>query len=292
MEIGLNLPVATQCVTPPLLKEIAQQAEAAGMAEVYLGEHVVLFDDPNDPYPGSDDGVAFFASMINLPDPIVGLTYLAGCTERIRFGTGVALLPQRNPVYTAKHVATLDWLSGGRFDFVIGVGWSRDEFAACNVPFEDRGGRARDYLAVMKTLWCDPLSHFEGEFYSLAPCRQYPKPVQEPHPPLWFGGWSRAAFERVADFGSGWYGFDMTPEEVVANREKLARVLATRNRTIDEIKLVCGAWMKMPVAFDDLVAYAQSGVAQFVLSPNADTVDGIRRQLDEFADLTRRAAEL
>jgi hypothetical protein len=119
--------------------------EACGVKrpELYLGEHVVLFDDPADEYRQSDDGTAFFPSMANLPDPIQTLTYLAACTSRIRLATGVVILPQRNPVYTAKHVATLDWLSGGRFDFTIGTGWRSEEYAACATPFDARGERCR-----------------------------------------------------------------------------------------------------------------------------------------------------
>ena len=122
MQIGLNLPVVNPEAAPAVLRELSVRAEALGFAQLYLGEHVGLFDDPADDYRQSDDGKAFFASMANLPDPIQTLTWLSASTEMIRFATGVALLPQRNPVYTAKHVATLDWLSGGRFNFAIGSG--------------------------------------------------------------------------------------------------------------------------------------------------------------------------
>lgn len=283
MQIGVNLPVVNPEATPIVLRELAQRAEELGFAELYLGEHVVLFDDPADAYRQSDDGTAFFPSMANLPDPIQSLTHLAACTERIRLATGVALVPQRNPVYTAKHVATLDWLSGGRFDFGIGVGWSTDEYAACDVPFERRGDRCREYVAVMKTLWCDPVSSFSGEFYELAPCRQHPKPVQQPHPPLWFGGFGEATFRRVVDLGSGYYGFDQTPDEIGAVRRRIATLADAAGRSIDEITFSHGVYNKLPVTVDDVRAYGAVGVDQFVVSLVGPTVDDMREQLAWFA---------
>jgi probable F420-dependent oxidoreductase len=130
------------------------------------------------------------------------LAFLAAHTARVRLGTGICLVPQRNPVYTAKEVATVDWLSGGRFDFGVGVGWLAEEFRALDVAFERRGDRCREYLDVMRRLWCDSVSAFAGSFYDLPASRQYPKPVQQPHPPICFGGESDAAMRRVADEAS------------------------------------------------------------------------------------------
>ena len=192
MDLALNLPVVHPAVTGAVLGDLAARAEELGYTALYLGEHVVLFDAPDDEYPGSDTGEAFFPADSSLPDPLTAHAYLAGRTERIRLATGVMLVPQRNPVYTAKHAATLDWVSGGRLDLGIGVGWSRDEYRACDVPFARRFDRVVDYVGVMRTLWEDPRSEFSGEFYELERCRQYPKPVQQPLP-LWFGGWSEPA---------------------------------------------------------------------------------------------------
>ena len=282
MDIGLNLPVVNPEATPAFLRELAQRAEELGFAELYLGEHVVLFDDPADEYRQSDDGTAFFASQANLPDPIQTLTYFAACTEKIRLATGVALIPQRNPVYTAKHVATLDWLSGGRFDFAIGVGWSTEEYAACDVPWANRGDRCREYVEIMKRLWCDPVASFSGRFYELAPCRQHPKPVQQPHPPLWFGGFGDATYRRVADLGSGYYGFDQTPDEIAAVRFRIAELLAVRGRSIDEITISHGVYNKLPISVEQLDAYRAAGVDQLVVSLVGPSADDMREQLARF----------
>jgi len=282
MDIGLNLPVGP-AVTPSLLKTIAQRAEALGFAELYLGEHVVLFDQPADAYPSSDDGNAFFPADTNLPDPLVAHAFIAAATTRIRLATGVLLLPQRNPVYTAKHVATLDWLSGGRFDFTIGLGWSREEFDACGVPWAERGARAEEYVAVMRSLWRDPVSAFAGRFYTLPPCRQYPKPVQKPHPPLWFGGWSDAALRRTAALGDGWYGFDMAADVVAAHVARLSALLAAQGRPASSVKIVCGGYSLQPRTIEELAAYRQAGVEQFVLSLTEYEPSAMLEQLESLA---------
>jgi probable F420-dependent oxidoreductase len=283
MEIGLNLPVSNPSVTPEILREIAVVAEVKGFAELYLGEHVVQFDKPSDGYPSSDDGEAFFPASAPLPDPLVTHAFIAACTRRIRLATGVMLLPQRNPVYTAKHVATLDWLSGGRFDCTIGLGWSSEEFEACDVPWAERGARAEDYVGVMRSLWSDPVSSFEGRFYSLKPCRQYPKPVQRPHPPLWFGGWTDAALSRAARLGNGWYGFDLAAEAVAERIARLRTFIAEQGRPADSIKICCGGYSLQPTSIAGLRAYHDAGVQQFVFTPTETEPAKIIAQLDHLA---------
>jgi probable F420-dependent oxidoreductase len=283
VEIGLNLPVSP-AATPAVLKEIARRAEALGFAELYLGEHVVLFDQPADDYPSSDDGKAFFPADTSLPDPLVAHAFIAAATERIRLATGVMLLPQRNPVYTAKHVATLDWLSGGRFDLTIGIGWSRDEFQACGVPWEQRGLRAEEYVEVMRRLWTDSVSEFSGRFYTLPACRQYPKPVQKPHPPLWFGGWSEAALDRTARLGNGWYGFDMPADAVADYVARLRAMLTAHGRSEDALKISCGGYALMPRSLDQLAAYKRAGVEQFVFSLTAAGAEGMVAEVESLAE--------
>ena len=280
MELGLNLPVAHPAVTPGMLRDMARQAEDLDFAEVYLGEHVVLFDEPVDRYPGSETGAAFFPATLPIPDPLVGLAFVAACTERIRLATGVMLLPQRNPVYTAKHIATVDWLSQGRLDVAIGIGWSSEEFAACGVPWVDRGARCDEYVEVMRALWNQEISEHHGALYQLEPCRQYPKPVQDPHPPLWFGGVSDRALDRVARLGDGWYGFDLSPELVADRLAVLRQLLEGCGRSLDDLTIAVGAYSLMPALRSNLAAYQAAGVDQFVISltsPNpADMASEIR----------------
>ena len=196
-----------------------------------MGEHVVLFEEYASSYPYAEDGRIPAPPGTGLLEPLNTLSFLAAHTTTVRLGTAMVLLPQRNPVYTAKEVATLDWLSNGRVDFGVGVGWLEEEFNAVNVPWPQRGRRTDEYLEVLRTLWCDETSAYEGEFYSLNPCQMFPKPVQQPHPPIHIGGESDAALARVARAGQGWHTFNRTPEELAEPLATLDRLLAEQGRT-------------------------------------------------------------
>src|SRR5262249_23233264 len=156
-------------------------------------------------YPYADNGRFPGGGDSGLLEPLTALGFLAAVTTNVRLGTGICLVAQRNPVYTAKQVADVDVLSGGRVDFGIGVGWLREEFDAVAMPFEHRGARTREHIEVMRTLWTEEVATYDGRFYTLPPSSMYPKPVQQPHPPIHVGGETEAAFARVADFGQGWY---------------------------------------------------------------------------------------
>src|SRR5205807_3887426 len=129
------------------------------------------------------------------------------------------------------------WLSNGRFDFGIGVGWLAEEYAAVAVPFDHRGDRCREYVEVMKRLWSDEVSAHKGRYYELPACRQYPKPAQRPHPPIHFGGESDAALRRVADLGQGWYTFNRLPDDVPERLAALGRLLEERGRSRSELEI-------------------------------------------------------
>jgi probable F420-dependent oxidoreductase len=283
VDVALNLPVAHAESNPALLGELAARAEELGFAELFLGEHVVLFDDFSDQYQGTDDGKPFFPSTSPLPDPLVAHAFIAARTERIRLGTGVMLLPQRNPVYTAKHAATLDWLSGGRVDLGVGIGWSTQEFEACNVPWDRRAARAEEYIEVIRTLWTQEISEFTGSYYSLPACRQYPKPVQRPHPPIWIGGWTDAALDRTARIGDGWYGFDLPFEQV---EERVARLRAScteHGRSFAQLSISMGGYGIQPRDRRELDAYARAGVGQFAFTLQSVHAEQMLVDLEELA---------
>ena len=182
MKFDLWMPTASPMTTAALLDAVAEGAEARGVGTIWVGEHVVLFEQYESHYPYAEDGRIPAPPGSGLLEPMVTLTYLAARTSTVRLGTAMLLLPQRNPVYTAKEVSSLDWLSGGRVDLGIGVGWLKEEFDVLNVPWERRGRRTDEYLEVLRTLWLDDTSSFHGEVYDLPPCEMYPKPVQQPPP--------------------------------------------------------------------------------------------------------------
>jgi probable F420-dependent oxidoreductase len=279
MRIGVFSGFASPVATPEYIETFARGAEERGFAEIWVAEHVVLFDEHASPYPYDTSGRFPITGEAGLLDPFPTLGLLAAVTERIRIGTGICLVPQRNPVYTAKQVATTDWLSNGRFDFGVGVGWLAEEFAALGAPFDHRGSRTVEYLEVMKSLWCDEVSSYRGRFYSLPECRQYPKPVQSPHPPIYFGGESDAALERVARIGQGWYGFGLAPDATAAHVKQLEQLLAPRNRSRAEVDVVISPYL-LPTTRDDVARYHEAGVDQLVLLAPARDRESIPALLD------------
>jgi probable F420-dependent oxidoreductase len=283
MRIGLFLPVTNPHYTPDLIALAGRGAEARGFHSLWLAEHVVLFDDYASQYPYTSDGRIPVSDEEGILEPIGTLSFLAAETETIRLGTGICLVPQRNPVYTAKEVANLDWLSGGRVDFGVGVGWLKEEYDAVDVDFERRGARCRAYLEVMRRLWCDAISEYQGEFYTLPPCRQYPKPIQKPHPPIHFGGESEAALRRVADLGQGWYGFNLDPDGVAEGMARLQVLLDERGRKREELLITtCPYTRKFEPNM--LGRYREAGVDQLNLLLLARNRDELERRLDQLAE--------
>ncbi|MDE0942847.1 MAG: LLM class F420-dependent oxidoreductase [Alphaproteobacteria bacterium] len=235
MEAGVFL--ALNDTTPPeIITQTAAAIEERGFHAIWVPEHVVLFDDYEPNYPYSPDGrIGNFGK--GMMEPFTALTYLAAHTKTVRLGTSICLITQRNPVYTAKQVADLDFLSNGRVNFGIGLGWLQEEFAALNVPWEKRGQRANEHIAVMKALWQDEVSSFEGELYQLPNCVMYPKPVQTPHPPIFVGGEGDAALRRTADLAQGWMGAGLNPDEIIERIATLHGFLRERGRSPDEVKI-------------------------------------------------------
>jgi probable F420-dependent oxidoreductase len=240
MKFDLWLPTASPMTTFDLLEGLGAEAEDRCISTVWVGEHVVLFADYTSRYPYAADGKIPAPPGSGLIDPIVTLSYLAAQTKSVRLGTAMLLLPQRNPVYTAKEVSSLDWLSGGRIDLGIGVGWLKEEFDALGVPWGRRGARTDEYIEVLRTLWCDETSSFDGESFRLPPCEMFPKPTQQPHPPLHIGGETDAAMRRTARIGQGWHTFNRSPEELAAGLRKLDGFLETAGRSRSELRItVC-----------------------------------------------------
>jgi len=252
------LPTANPFATPELLAEVGQEAERRGVHTIWVGEHVVSFDEHDSRYPYAADGRMPLPADSGLLEPFTTLAYLAAHTTRVRLGTAMCLVPQRNPVYTAKEVTTLDWLSGGRVDFGVGVGWQREEFEALGVPWDRRGARTDEYLEILRRLWCEDPSSFAGSSYSLPPCHQFPKPVQRPHPPLHFGGESDAALRRTARTGQGWHTFNRPPALLAEPMARLAELLDAEGRTRAEVTVtVCPYFQELSP--DTTSGYAAAG---------------------------------
>jgi probable F420-dependent oxidoreductase len=283
MKIGTFSTFMSPICTPDVIGDFARNAEDIGLDSIWMGEHVVLFDETENPYPGAANGKLPVPEGGGMLDTVATFGYLAAVTKKLRFGTGIALLPQRNPLYTAKEFATLDWLTQGRIDFGIGVGWCSEEVTACGYDFNTRGKRCDEMLEMFQQLWTQPVAEYHGEFYDLPPCRMDPKPVQKPHIPIIVGGHSEAGFRRAAKFGSGWYGFQMDLEATAQVIVKLDVALAKENRNRDNFELVITP--PYQVTADMVKGYQDIGVDRLIVHLGSQKPDRVKARLAEMQTL-------
>lgn len=209
----LGFPATTEAILQTALK-----AEAAGFDTLFVNDHVIVDDSPrSEPWR-------------NVYDPLMTLAYVAARTDRIRLGTSVLIMPYRNPIVTAKMVATLDQLSDGRAIVGIGAGWNEAEYAALDVPHQERGARTNEYLRLWKACWePDPVT-FHGRFFSFNDMHVSPKPVQQPHPPIWVGGSGRPSLRRAARFAEVWQPTPTPLPDLISNWQYLNDVSAEIGR--------------------------------------------------------------
>lgn len=283
MKISLFAPLANPVTDAETLASLGACVDECGFHTLWVAEHVVLFDNYASRYPYAADGRIPAGGENGILDPFTSLAFLSAVTQRVRLGTGICLVPQRNPVYTAKESANVDWLSGGRLDFGVGIGWLAEEFQATATPFENRAQRCRSYLEVIRRLWCDPVSEYKDDYYQLHPCRLYPKPVQDPHPPIFFGGESDAALRRVADLGQGWYGFNLEPEQLADRIGHLDGLLAQRGRSRSEIEIVVSPYL-LGCDFDKIQRYREAGADQVVVVGFASERQQVRPMIEGLAE--------
>jgi probable F420-dependent oxidoreductase len=289
MKIGVFATFMSPIATPTMVRDFGRRAESIGLDSIWMGEHVVLFDRNTFPYPSSKDGRIPVPEGGGMLDVVATFGFLASVTTRLRFGTGVALVPQRNPIYTAKEIATLDWLTEGRIDFGIGVGWNKEEVEACGYRWEDRGARCDEFLEVMRRLWTEPVVDFAGKWVKFETCRLDPKPIQQPHVPIIVGGYADAALRRAVRFGAGWYGFNRDP---AATKDMIARLdaaFAKAGRTRGpEFEIIITPPAAMPI--DAMQEYAEIGVHRLVLPLGSQRAEKVDVRLQEIERLVPRAA--
>ena len=246
MQYGLTLPGRGPLATPDNLAIIAERAEALGYYMVLFGDHIVVPRHITSTYPYTADGAFPGSGSGEAMEQLTVLAFLAGQTHTIRLVTSVIIVPHRPPLVAAKALATLDVLSKGRLIVGIGVGWMREEFEALGLPpFAERGAVTDEYLRAFKELWTSEHPTFEGQYCRFANMDFLPKPVQQPHPPIWVGGESPRALRRTATLANGWYPigsnprFPMgTPAQLAAGIERLAAYAREVGRNAAELDIV------------------------------------------------------
>jgi probable F420-dependent oxidoreductase len=287
------------------LTTLARRAEALDYDSVFVTDRLLIPAAETTAYPYSPTGAFPLGPDEPWLEPLTAVTYLAAVTARIRIGTSVLVIPYRNPVVTAKALATADHLSGGRIILGAGIGWWREEFAALGVPFEDRAARTVEALRLMKEIWTQPRVRFEGRFGRVAEAGGTgPRPVQQPHIPIWIGGHGPAALRRVVEVADGWHPLGLRPPVALHPAEMAAAVRQLRDLATaagrDPLALTVA--FKAPVRFDpapprerpplagsddqiaeDLSAYVAAGVDHFVLDFSGPTVPEMLEVLDRVA---------
>jgi probable F420-dependent oxidoreductase len=278
MKLGLFTPLEVPLCTPAFLRALGGAAEESRVNRIWIADpHIVWFDSYSSRHPYMPEGS--WPSRREELDSFALLAFLAAVTKTPRLATAVCIVPQQNPLYTAKAVTSIDHLSDGRFDFGVGLGVSSEEYAATGVPWQRRGERCSAYLETMVEMWKGPTSGFETEFFRIPSCRQDPSPLQVPHPPIFVAGESEAALKRVAKLGQGWLAVDLTPHQVRERIRKLRSLLATLGRSITEIQVAI--ILNEPNLTSDLVkSYAEAGVDELVPRVVFSSEDHITEKLD------------
>src|SRR4030095_15033978 len=217
LNIGVSVPLPAYNVDVAFM---AQKAEELGFESFWCAEHPFIPVHTTSRFPGSEDGV-IPGDYSHFIDPVVAPLRASGVTTRVKLGTGIVLVPERNPLLLAKEISTLDLFSGGRFLFGIGTGWHREETTIMGGDFDHRSTQTREAILVMKELWTKAEAEYHGKYYDFPLVRSYPKPAQKPHPPVVLGGHAKTVLERIAEWGDGCLPNRTTPEAVAAARAKL-----------------------------------------------------------------------
>jgi probable F420-dependent oxidoreductase len=229
MRIGFGAPVAGAWATPSYLASFAERAEEAGYGSLWTFQRLLV--------PEGSGMEPVYRSVL---DPMVALGYAAARTSRIRLGVAVLNLPFVSPAYLAKQATTVDVLSGGRLDLGLGIGWMPEEFAITGASTARRGARTEEFLAVLRTLWDDGVSSFDGEFYTIPAGRQDPRPVQRPGPPVLLGGMSRPAMERAGRLADGWITSSRADLSAIGEAAAVIREAASAaGRDPEAVRIIC-----------------------------------------------------
>ena len=260
MSVGVSTPLPAYTVDPAFM---AKKAEELGFESIWYAEHPAVPVESDSPFPATGGEIPWTYS--HFTDPYIALARASGATSTIKLGTGITLVPERNPLLLAKEIATLDRFSGGRFLFGIGTGWLREETEIFGGDFEHRWTQTREALEVMKELWTKDEAEYHGKYFNFPPVKSYPKPTQQPHPPIIIGGMARNVLRRIVSHADGWLPNRVTPAEVEDSRRRLDAMAAEVGRDPKSITIsVYG----QPADGDVVQSYLDAGADRVVVRPD------------------------
>lgn len=280
MKFGIRIPPPQMgpIGDPDFVVRYAQLVESLGFESLWTIDHAVMHAEYDSRYPYKTTGRTPLPADSNMPDPLLLLMFLAAATKKIRLGTAMLILPQRHPVILAKEVATLDQYSKGRLTLGMGIGWVKEEVQDLGQDFSDRGRRANEWIQVMRSLWAEGISHFEGEYFNFKGVLSYPKPVQAGGIPMMIGGHSKFAARRAGRYGDEFYPHWSTRGPDKEELQKLWPVVqdeaerAGRSRNAVGLTLTSTSDAKTAVSTAEICA--ELGAERIVVLPPKGRLDG------------------
>lgn len=284
MKFGLRLPGAGPFAGPEAIVAFAQKAEELGFDSLWMTDHIALPVDVETRYPYTRDGKFFWPPETPYFDTILTLAWASAATRNIRVGTSVLIAGWHHPVNTAKALATLDVLNGGRTICAVGTGWMREQFEILGSPFETRGARTTEYLKLLRHLWTEDLIDFQGEHFQFSGFKFYPKPPGGI--PLWCGGKSTGVLKRVAAAADGWHPLYIAPDELERKLRELEGYLAEHGRRLSDITLSARPVSQATLDKATIDHYAGLGVELLIAdtSFNHDSLQGALDEVERLAD--------
>lgn len=259
---------------------LARRAEEMGFESLWVPEHPIIPVETSSPWAGSPDGVIpkVYADIV---DPFVALGRASAVTNTLKLGTGICLVPERNPLLLAKEVATLDMYSGGRFLFGIGAGWLKEETEIMGGDFAHRWTQTREAVLAMKSLWTEVKSEYHGNYYDFPPVYSFPRSAQRPHPPVLLGGMARNVFRRIVRWGDGWMPNRVTPDDISAGRRTLNELAEEAGRDPASISISVFGQPADRALVEELIS---AGADRVMIRVETADEDATNAQLDEIAE--------
>jgi probable F420-dependent oxidoreductase len=280
MKVGISLPCAGRIVSAEAMYRSAMLAEAVDLDSLWSVDRLIGPLEVSSRYPYTPDGRSRRIATEARLDPLLSLAVVAGVTSRIALGTGVLNIPYRDPITTAKALATLDLISGGRTILGAGLGWMKEEFKVLHVPYTERAARTEEYLAICKALWTEEIPAFSGRFYQFADIKFEPKPVQRPHPPIWIGGYSEPAIRRALRIGDGWHPSRLAPGEFEERMRSFREHAAASRRDLGNFTVSLKVGFDVCPGPDVALRYRDLGVQHLVIDFWTDDLDELLRQIE------------